>query len=293
MVCAMDWTDFLAGSLAGSAGVFVGHPLDTLKVRLQTLPNLSLVRCIVRTYQHEKVKGFYRGLTFPLVSSGAINFLFFGTYGTLCRWLGEHDYGKASKGQSPNYGIIYLAGCGAGVVQLSLSTLVEVVKVKIQAQVQGLGKPMSGYHGSVDCFRKLWTGSGVRGCYQGLSVQIFRDVPSYGIYMLTYEWLSFWLSDLCPHDMVATAIAGGCAGTISWGVITPLDVIKSRIQADHLPSPKYDGAIDCLLKSYREAGLPVFFRGLGPSVARAFPTNAATLLVYSWALTFFDRFAIK
>lgn len=78
-------------------------------------------------------------------------------------------------------------------------------------------------------------------------------------------------------------------GMVAWGLITPLDVLKTRIQADPLSSPKYVGVVDCVLKSYREAGLPVFFRGMGPSVARAFPTNAATLVVFSWILALFDH----
>lgn len=38
---------FFAGSLAGASGIIIGHPLDTLKVRLQvgkTLKNVNLDR---------------------------------------------------------------------------------------------------------------------------------------------------------------------------------------------------------------------------------------------------------
>ena len=33
----LSWCDFLAGYIGGCAGVIVGHPLDTLKVRGQQL----------------------------------------------------------------------------------------------------------------------------------------------------------------------------------------------------------------------------------------------------------------
>lgn len=41
-----------------------------------------------------------------------------------------------------------------------------------------------------------------------------RDVPSFGVYMVVYEWLLFhWpKSEDAKRRMVAAAIAGGCAG---------------------------------------------------------------------------------
>ena len=36
----MDPVDFIAGSISGAFGQFVGHPFDTVKVRMQTSPGL-------------------------------------------------------------------------------------------------------------------------------------------------------------------------------------------------------------------------------------------------------------
>ena len=75
----MSGIDFLAGCLGGAAGVLIGHPLDTVKVKLQTqgmLKNLhgsststspgsssssrilyrGTLHCLLSTYQQERVK---------------------------------------------------------------------------------------------------------------------------------------------------------------------------------------------------------------------------------------------
>lgn len=46
-------------------------------------------------------------------------------------------------------------------------------------------------------------------------------------------------------------------GVISWGTATPMDVVKSRLQADGVYLNKYKGILDCILQSYQNEGLKV------------------------------------
>lgn len=46
-------------------------------------------------------------------------------------------------------------------------------------------------------------------------------------------------------------------GAISWGTATPMDVVKSRLQADGVYLSKYKGTLDCILQSYQNEGLKV------------------------------------
>jgi len=63
---------------------------------------------------------------------------------------------------------------------------------------------------------------------------LIRDIPGYALYFVPYEVL---IRFLYPTGRPATVIetgwialvAGGVAGTISWGVMHPVDTIKSRI----------------------------------------------------------------
>ena len=78
--------------------------------------------------------------------------------------------------------------------------------------------------------------------------------------------------------------------TFSWQMIVPLDVVKSRLQADDFDKPKYRSAWHCACESYREDGFRVFFRGSLVLAIRAFPLNAVLFLVYSHSLRFLNRF---
>ena len=80
--------------------------------------------------------------------------------------------------------------------------------------------------------------------------------------------------------------AGGMAGTASWVLTYPLDVIKSRLQAD--VSGKYSCAMDCFRKSVVSEGYTCLIKGLNSTIIRAFPTNAATFAVVTWTFRIFN-----
>ncbi|XP_030911192.1 solute carrier family 25 member 48 isoform X2 [Geospiza fortis] len=78
-------------------------------------------------------------------------------------------------------------------------------------------------------------------------------------------------------------------GAVSWAVCTPMDVVKSRLQADGVYSNQYKGTIDCMLQSYQNEGLKVFFRGLLVNTIRGFPSSAAMFLGYELSLKAMKR----
>ncbi|ELU04533.1 hypothetical protein CAPTEDRAFT_189799 [Capitella teleta] len=75
--------DFFAGCIGGCAGVLVGHPFDTVKVRLQT-QNFSKPQykgtfdCFISIAKKESVFGLYKGMSSPLYGLAAINAIVFG-----------------------------------------------------------------------------------------------------------------------------------------------------------------------------------------------------------------------
>ena len=57
----------LSGTIAGVAVCLVGHPFDTLKVRLQTQPvnkpiYKGLTDCFLKTLKWEGIGGLYKGV---------------------------------------------------------------------------------------------------------------------------------------------------------------------------------------------------------------------------------------
>ncbi|XP_071512800.1 solute carrier family 25 member 45-like isoform X1 [Panulirus ornatus] len=278
------WFDFVAGWVGGCSGLLVGHPLDTVKVRQQTLKKVSATGSVINVFKHEGWRGFYKGMGFPLLTSGILNSLFFGVYGNTLRWV-------SNESEKPSYSSIFLAGCAGGVAQLVVACPVDLVKIKMQMQTGSSndvwGKHYeSNYRGPTACFRDLYQKGGISGCFAGLRSMILRDVPSFGLYVVIYDAFINRMSGSEQCAGASTLIfCGGMAGVISWASILPLDVVKSRIQADCSTNPQYKGSWDCFVKSYYADGLQVFTRGFWMMSLRAFPTNGAIFLGYVTCLS--------
>ncbi|XP_069671665.1 solute carrier family 25 member 45 isoform X2 [Periplaneta americana] len=270
----------------GICGLAVGHPADTIKVRKQTFHEMRSIQIAIQTFKYEGIHGFYKGLGFPLLTTGALNALFFGAYGNFIRVLEEfHKKYDPENKDDRKYrrSNIFLAGVCAGIVQVALATPVEIVKIQLQTQTGTWEKHnMKTYLGPVTVFKQIFRARGIRGLYHGSLVTIFRDSFSSGLYVLTYAEFLDILNG--PQDILSVLFAGGMAGLISWGSIMPLDVIKSRIQSDDISNREYKGIVDCATKSYKRDGIGVFGRGFVICSLRSFPVNGAIFLGYEWAL---------
>ena len=153
---------------------------------------------------------------------------------------------------------------------------------KTRMQVQGQGESLHkyrhtkhSYSGPVDCLVKVYKHEGMPGVFRGLGLTIVRETPSFGVYFVTYEYLcrQFRLGEE-KVGVLGLLTAGGMAGMASWLSTYPVDVVKSRVQADMVN--EYKGFWDCCVKSYRSEGMTFFSKGLCSTLLRAFPVNAAT-----------------
>jgi solute carrier family 25 (mitochondrial carnitine/acylcarnitine transporter), member 20/29 len=124
------------------------------------------------------------------------------------------------------------------------------------------------------------------GLYKGFVIHVLLEGLGRGWYMLTYETMKRNLypnfaeggRDKSNIPLHKRMMAGACAGVVGWTSIYPLDVVRSRIMAQR--QPLYSGALDCAAKTYREGGIPIFFRGIKFSLVRAAPVAACVLPTY-------------
>ncbi|XP_067938608.1 mitochondrial basic amino acids transporter-like [Watersipora subatra] len=283
----MDFSvDFIAGCIGGAAGVLVGHPFDTVKVRLQGSSGVvykGTVGCFKEVVRKESFRGLYKGVSSPLYSLAAINAVVFGVQGNVLRRMKDRDALSSHAA----------AGAAAGFIQCAICSPMELAKIKLQSQGEGLRAGTRGqYTGSMDCLRKIHRLEGLRGLCRGMNATILREVPAFGAYFLTYEWICRKLT--LQGQQCSTGVmlfAGGMAGIAAWVVTYPVDVIKTRIQNDgELRNRKfvykYTGYVDCVRKSITSEGYKVLSKGLTPTLLRAFPTNAATFTVVTWSLRY-------
>lgn len=75
----------------------------------------------------------------------------------------------------------------------------------------------------------------------------------------------------------------------SWIAVLPMDVVKSRIQADNPNKPTYKGMWDCIYKSFKTDGMQIFFKGFFVTAIRAFPVNVVIFLGYEKTLNLLNK----
>ncbi|NWU95354.1 S2547 protein, partial [Upupa epops] len=298
--------DFIAGAIGGGLSTAVGYPLDTVKVRIQTERHHNGIwHCIQETYRTEKVGvlspvsnqiwGFYKGLSASVLTVSMITSVSFGTYRNFLRTICRLRYGAADA--KPSKLDVSLAGAAAGAVRVVLTNPSEVAKVRMQTQKnphpsitspQPAAKPK--YRGSLHCLKLIIKKEGFGGLYKGCSALLCRDCSSSAIYFFTYSALCDWLTPAgkTKPDFLVVLLSGGFAGVVAWGLATPMDVIKSRMQTDEPDQHKYKGLIHCMKESVRREGVKVLFKGLGLNCIRAFPVNMVVFVTYEAVLRFTD-----
>ena len=141
------------------------------------------------------------------------------------------------------------------------------------------------FKGPVACAKAIYKENGLVGFYKGGLAMAYREIPSYGLYCLSYEYLSAKMHEHGLTDskgIVASLVSGGIAGCLTWASIIPFDVIKSRYQADF--AGEYRGFLHCARMLYLEGGIRIFYTGCFVTCLRAFPVNAVTFTVYTQTL---------
>ena len=78
--------DLIAGGVAGSASVIVGHPFDTIKVRMQVAPSASSAAGMsAAATSFGGVSSLFRGIGAPLSTAAVVNAIIFASYGATSR----------------------------------------------------------------------------------------------------------------------------------------------------------------------------------------------------------------
>lgn len=283
--------DIIAGTAAGINVTFVGHPFDTLKVRLQTQPTdkpvyNGLVDCFKKTLKWEGVSGLYKGVSSPLVGQIFFRANMFLAFGEAKRFFSNNGQRKMK--------IIEYYYCGSVAWGWGAIAECPIDFFKTQMQIQIIKSKTNPnlvpeYNGIVDCFKKVMKSNGIKGAYQGIVPHLMRNIPAGAVHLGTFEWIRLIYSEklnlpVSQLPFNITMFAGSIGGILFWSLFYPLDVIKSAVQGDspYRENKKYNGVVDAVNKLYAEGGYKRFFKGFSPCMLRSIPANSVLLLTSSY-----------
>lgn len=277
---------FISGGVGGACCVLVGHPLDLIKVRMQTggaTAGASVFGMLSNTMAKEGVRGLYRGVSAPLTAVTpmfAVSFWSYDMGQRMVTSVGQWNLSPEEKTMpyKLSMGEICMAGAISSIPTSAIMIPSERVKCLLQVQASEGGKAK--YSGMMDCTKAVLKEGGLSSLYKGTFATLARDVPGAVAYFGTYEILKKKLMEVQGIDPskgqlspIAVLTAGGLAGMACWGISIPADVIKSRYQT--APEGKYSGMYDVYKTLIKEEGYGGLVKGMQPALIRAFPANAA------------------
>ncbi|XP_071385412.1 electrogenic aspartate/glutamate antiporter SLC25A13, mitochondrial [Centroberyx affinis] len=269
---------FTLGSVAGAVGATAVYPIDLVKTRMQNqrtsgslvgeLMYKNSLDCFRKVVRYEGFFGLYRGLVPQLL----------GVAPEKAIKLTVNDFvrGKARQkdGTVPLPAEILAGGCAGG-SQVIFTNPLEIVKIRLQVAGEITTGPRVS---ALSVIRDL----GFFGLYKGAKACFLRDIPFSAIYFPCYAHTKAYLSEedgtIGPAKML---FAGALAGMPAASLVTPADVIKTRLQvAARAGQTTYNGLMDCFWKILREEGPRAFWKGAGARVFRSSPQFGVTLVTY-------------
>lgn len=117
----------------------------------------------------------------------------------------------------------------------------DLTKVRLQSQVLDT---TARFNGPIDCLVKTWKNEGVRGLYRGLPAPIVAAMLENASLFLSYSELQDVIrrinSQPLSHDLSLPqlALAGAGAGAITSFLLTPVELVKCKMQVQMIaPKP--------------------------------------------------------
>jgi solute carrier family 25 aspartate/glutamate transporter 12/13 len=269
---------FALGSIAGATGAAAVYPIDLVKTRMQnqrfTKESEKIYKnsldCFFKVIKGEGVRGLYRGIVPQLIGVAPEKAIKL-TVNDFLRRLFRRPGGEVY------FPLEVLAGGCAGASQVIFTNPIEIVKIRLQ--VQGESKTFGVAPKSTpQILREL----GFGGLYKGAAACLLRDIPFSAIYFPAYARCRELLSDPKTGPSIWNLLtAGALAGIPAASLVTPADVIKTRLQVEARAGQQtYRNIPHCAELIWKTEGFKAFWKGAGMRVFRSSPQFGVTLTSY-------------
>jgi solute carrier family 25 (mitochondrial carnitine/acylcarnitine transporter), member 20/29 len=281
----------ISGCFSGVVGVSSTYPLEMIRVRLQTQRKNNEYKnfsdCVKKTIRGEGLRGLYKGMSAPLLGATLTKTIDFGIFGAV-----RNALDKRPGGQNKLSNVVIAGMMSASAASVILGPI-DRLKILLALQrsdlerARALGVSTEGksaklqYRGPFDLVRH----QGFRGIYRGWLITLYREIVYGAVYFSAFQYLrtmtqkALGSSDQLPFGVLM--LCGGLTGSLMWTLMFPIDVIKTKVQAN-TGSP-----VSMLLVARRQwaaEGVRGFYKGLSAAVLRSFPAHGIVLATYTFVM---------
>ncbi|XP_076764745.1 mitochondrial dicarboxylate carrier-like [Xylocopa sonorina] len=260
------------GGLSSAGAACVTHPLDLLKVHLQTNQEgkISVIRLTTTIVRTQGILALYNGLSASLLRQLTYSTMRFGAY----------EMGKQTFERSGHplmfYQKLLLAGV-SGAVGGVLGTPGDVINVRMQNDIKLSPELRRNYKHALDGVIRVIQQEGFYQLFSGCSTATLRAA------LMTIGQLSFYdqvkimllQSGYFKDNPVTHVISSVFAGAVATTLTQPLDVLKTR--AMNAKPGEFKNLVDLFLYTARLGPL-AFFKGYVPAFIRLAPQTILTFV---------------
>jgi solute carrier family 25 citrate transporter 1 len=257
---AKQWA---AGAIAGCTEAVITMPFEVLKTKMQVA---GTGKWSLLFNKNIRLDTAFAGLTPVLFQTSMKIGIRYGAFEQL-----------------RNHVSVPLAGLGAGAFEaLIWITPTERLKVLMISTTQ----ENKSFRGAL--FGTLQS-QGVKGLWRGGTATVLRNSSTVGARFWIVEHLKPFLSKINRHQQAMNSgIAGFLAGALTTVMNQPIDVVKTRMNADQVGHGKatYNGNLDCLRVIWREGGWRAFSAGFSARVVKISVGQGVIFFVYDLAASY-------
>ena len=139
------------------------------------------------------------------------------------------------------------------------------------------------FNGTFDAFVKIAKVEGITSLWSGLSPTLVLAVPTTVIYFTTYEQLKAKFvkksSNPAKYATIISLTSGGLARMVAVSVVSPLELIRTKMQSQKMPFTEVKKAVAVTLKV---EGLTGLWKGVNASMLRDVPFSAIYFPLYEY-----------
>ncbi|KAI9594843.1 mitochondrial carrier domain-containing protein [Syncephalis fuscata] len=278
---------FWFGGLSASLAACCTHPLDLVKVRLQTTKgkqNMGTVRAIATILRVEGPLALFNGLSASLLRQATYSTVRFGVYDAI-----KERIPPESNGSIPVYkmmGAAVVAGCVGGV----FGNPADVVNVRMQNDGQLPLDKQRNYRHALDGLRRVTLEEGPRALMRGVGPNVQRAAIMTCAQLTSYD---FFKAQLLASPYFGESVwthfgASLLSGLVATTVCSPVDVVKTRVM-NSPPGSEFKGTLRTMVHMLRHEGISSLFKGWVAAFTRLGPHTIITFIILEQMRTMYDK----
>ena len=284
------WRGLLCGILFGLSSPLVGHPIDSVKTRMQASSAYyrgGALRTLVGVVRSEGFLALYRGLLPPLLGSSLFRSVQISVYASAYTAAGASPRLCAEvPGTGGLQARVLLAAVASSTARALIECPMELIKVRQQTGQPWLLPRTAGASSS----GLVRAAAEIRNLYTGFGPTWARTVGLMGTFFILVDSLERLAPQAVSIPLIGPFLKGGVCATLGWVVVWPLENLRTQIQARAPGVPENAGVFERARHVLRErGGVPGLFRGMGPGLTRSMLANGTSMIVYDQCQKAFRR----